>query len=820
MPPTLVQHVSTASSLNPDGAFIASELSVPLAMPSLSGNCLIVAVVVGTASGAATITASDDKGNTYTAGPSNVDAASDEKCAILYALNATAGVTKITLHFSSACNYVSACASEFSGVATSSAIDGSHGAHGSGTSWAAGSFTPTTSGDLIYSVAFQYSDFPSGSTISPGSGFKLLHADRNHGSAAQYQVQTTAGAINPTITSGASRLWFSLAMGLKAAAAGTPGSGIRVVRRSVFSYAADGPSSFTNQFPADTGNLLVAAWDGFSDSATACHITAVSDSASNTWSVKTAADSPAAAPGSSQFAYATSASPSGSMTVSVTLNTAMHDCVVVLYEVAGANASPFDIYATTSGNQAGTGSLSSVSITPSQAGGLVFACCQVDSSVLTGCTTSDPATYFDCSTYPEQDAAPPDPLEQDNGRAHVLPSGTSALTFSWSKQAAVAAGNWSAAAISFKAAAGSSTLTAAAGSFAETGVAASLKAARKLTASAGTFAETGRPAGLIPSRKLAASAGSFAEAGSAATLLATRRIAASVGSFAETGSSAGLLAARKAIAAAGSFAEAGAAASLLASRKLVASAGSYSETGIAAGLLAGRKLSASAGSFASTGNAATLTYTTVGHYTLTAGAGAFAETGVAATLRAARKGAAAPGTFAESGNPATLTATRRLTASAGAFSEAGQSAGLLASRKVVAAAGSFVESGSAASLIYTPVGQFALSAGAGSFAETGVPASLRATRRLTAAPGSLIEAGNPAGLAVGRKVGASPGTFAETGLAASFVYRRAIAASPGQFTLAGHIAGLAYTGAPAVPWIFGSPIFGGQSSVIHGEVIE
>lgn len=106
------------------------------------------------------------------------------------------------------------------------------------------------------------------------------------------------------------------------------------------------------------------------------------------------------------------------------------------------------------------------------------------------------------------------------------------------------------------------TMTAAAGSFALSGQAAALKAARLLTAAAGGFALTGRVATLTIARKLTAAAGSFALTGQPANLLAARSIVASTGSFSLTGNAAAFARTYAVTADAGSFSLTGGAATL------------------------------------------------------------------------------------------------------------------------------------------------------------------------------------------------------------------------------------------------------------------
>lgn len=182
------------------------------------------------------------------------------------------------------------------------------------------------------------------------------------------------------------------------------------------------------------------------------------------------------------------------------------------------------------------------------------------------------------------------------------------------------------------------TLTADRGTFTYSGVAAGLRAARKLISAQGTYALTGQSAGLKRGLRIVSNQGSYSLTGNAAGLVAARKLAASQGSYSLTGIAATLTytpaaAAYTLTADAGSYALTGRAAGLIAKRVLVASAGSYVLTGRSAGFNGQRLLVASSGSYSVTGRAATLTYTpAVANYVLTAEAGAYVVTGRDAEL--------------------------------------------------------------------------------------------------------------------------------------------------------------------------------------------
>lgn len=127
-----------------------------------------------------------------------------------------------------------------------------------------------------------------------------------------------------------------------------------------------------------------------------------------------------------------------------------------------------------------------------------------------------------------------------------------------------------------------------------------------LTADGGTYAITGTASGLYAARKVAAAAGSYAVSGTNAALKASRSVVAVPGSYSVTGTSASLLAARKLAAGEGSYAVTGTDAVLRRGWRLVADAGSYAISGTAAALKAARKLVAAVGSYLLTGSDAAL----------------------------------------------------------------------------------------------------------------------------------------------------------------------------------------------------------------------
>jgi len=113
-------------------------------------------------------------------------------------------------------------------------------------------------------------------------------------------------------------------------------------------------------------------------------------------------------------------------------------------------------------------------------------------------------------------------------------------------------------------------------------------------------------------------------------------------------------------------------------------------------------------------------------------------------------------------------------------------AGLRADRRVTAAVGSFTLAGQAAGLRAART----VTASVGTFAITGQDAALRAARTLTAAVGAFTLSGNAAGLSVGRTLVGGCGVFGVSGQDAGLRVARTLPAGAGAFVVTGYAAGL------------------------------
>jgi len=455
--PTLVQWKADAS-IAEQGSLSSWEIKLP--NPAKAGNCLIGVVIWG--SDTATSAISDDKTNTWNSGPVLNDATNHRSIKIWYVLNAVANTQQIKVTISPAEPVTQAAFFEFFNVATASAADGASSANPTASPIASGSFTTTANGDLIFQAAMldSFTQPSAPITWTPGSGFTPVWKDGTSFSAAQYQVQATAGAINPSMTTS---LGFTsaitVAIALKAASAGSgAGSGIHVNAHHVQNLLQNGDTfvgtisdrSFTFEFPC-TGNLIAIGWLGRDTEA----ISSISSSPANAW---TASPNPAIG-GSGEdvrYWYAANATCSTALSITITFTFPPANTVLAFVDISGAATSPFDVSAQATGNStASSTTITGATLTPTTANGLVLSMIQEDGEAATDVL---PGAYqgMQSNIYHSFHA------NEDGGYAAYYNPTTAAITFSWTYTATESPsfppiGNWYTQAVAFKGAGAAST---------------------------------------------------------------------------------------------------------------------------------------------------------------------------------------------------------------------------------------------------------------------------------------------------------------------------------------------------------------------------
>src|SRR3989441_6975511 len=158
--------------------------------------------------------------NTVTSSPSNtwnsttdVSNSGNVRIQCYYAMNAASGTTTVTFNFSASVSWEIAM-HEYSGVATTSALDQQNGATGNSSSPSSGSVTPSVNGELIF--GWTANSFGVNS-YTAGTGFTQRQSDLAF-YASEDQVQGTAGAISATWAQGGSTAqWAAKVLAFKAA---------------------------------------------------------------------------------------------------------------------------------------------------------------------------------------------------------------------------------------------------------------------------------------------------------------------------------------------------------------------------------------------------------------------------------------------------------------------------------------------------------------------------------------------------------------------------------------------------------------------------
>ena len=445
--PTLIQYANDSLQNNVAVRFWTKKLP----NPTQAGNLLVMAC---TWASPAVGSVTDDKGNFWTAGPVAQDASIGQTLQIFYAQNVAAATQVVTMNLTSSAAFVQCTPHEFYNVSTGvNPTDGSSTAViTSGTELAAGNLTTTSDGDLIFYAGMCARCGNPGNPISftAGSGFTATVADGTSFFGAQYQVQSTAGAINPAMSmSAATSGGFAASIAFKSASAGSaPTAGIHINSAQVLTYPLAlnwTGSSITLQVPT-TGNLIVIA----TESLTNADVTAVSSSPPNVWNKTGACANNSANAISVCIWYAANATPSPNMKITLTYNQfPVVGPIDGFWDISGAATSPFDVAATATGNLAQeTGTISAPTLTPATANGVVIALMEQDSQTV---GSASPGALMTVQTGGYQYLG----LDQDGGWLSYYNPSTNPITFAWTfvnTEGAYNVGNWEAIAAAFKAA--------------------------------------------------------------------------------------------------------------------------------------------------------------------------------------------------------------------------------------------------------------------------------------------------------------------------------------------------------------------------------
>lgn len=398
-----------------------------------------------------TPTITDGNGNSWPGSPSvTVDGGVGNLMTTVWVLpNANAGYTLPNVSFGSNITPFFYEYGEFSNVATSSPVNGTHtAANQSGSTIAAGSFTPTTNNDagggnliLAFFDESANSGEACGTVWTPSGSFSLLSGDIAGGTsqpgyphAAMSLVQSAQAAVNPTIApTGATGNSFNCcAIALKAANAGAARSDGIYVRKLLHGSQSNPPATNWNmQCGQTTGNLWVASVN-LGDAIT--NVTDSSDGFATGW---TKEGSGGGSSGSCGVWYREGVSPQSNLTIKVTGAPQVGTSGSIrFFDIEGAAAS--GALAQTKATAAGDSTAITVlnnapSITPvaGAVGGLCIVALALGQGPSYGFTTGSPSgAFFDLVNFDTQTDL--STMDNSDGVGHYYVPSTTALNFNWS----------------------------------------------------------------------------------------------------------------------------------------------------------------------------------------------------------------------------------------------------------------------------------------------------------------------------------------------------------------------------------------------------
>lgn len=453
----LVQYKSASGTSGDLNVNAGGKYNLRLSEPVSAGNMMYA--VCYYASGAGSITVTDDHGNTWypirtSTGHNSLTMGS------WYAPNVAANTRVISFSPANASASWKCDAYVFSGVATANATDGGSANAGTDTtSMSAGSFTPTTSNDLIVNTCF--TDGVAGGFHNPTSytkgasqsnvTWKMGAVNLAWAVATEWGQQTTATAINPAMTQAGAADYNCIANAFKVAS-GSGGAPTGIHTRGTVevdtSYAVGnttpctGASCTMDLQVAGAGNLGVVQFEGTQVMSIS---SLTSSNPSCTWNLKSSlVDS-----GHTVQTFAAE-------NCQLTENTVLHVAEtgwggaesVIFYDVAGANAASYDTQSTATGVNADHNDIA-IAITPNNANELIFAQIGVQGGTVWSLTNPSAGMYFTSTTF-DGELGNNVPTDRNNGFAVAHNSSATSQTFNWQAGDTTNWDGWTAQAVAFK----------------------------------------------------------------------------------------------------------------------------------------------------------------------------------------------------------------------------------------------------------------------------------------------------------------------------------------------------------------------------------
>jgi hypothetical protein len=175
----------------------AATVSATLATPSQAGDALVATIALAAGSSASVTNVTDSAGGTWTKGPVGFLTGTNSRVEIWYRLGASS-VTTVTATLS-ASKAVAVDVSEWSGVATTAAVDASaQGGTASATTVSTPSLTTLSPADLVLGAVNYPAAATSTLTTAAFTGLPDVNASTSVHLRGAYAITTGAGAYQPT----------------------------------------------------------------------------------------------------------------------------------------------------------------------------------------------------------------------------------------------------------------------------------------------------------------------------------------------------------------------------------------------------------------------------------------------------------------------------------------------------------------------------------------------------------------------------------------------------------------------------------------------
>jgi hypothetical protein len=204
-----------------EDAGVATSGTLGFNSNNAAGN--FIAVVIRGGAAGESFAVSDSNGNIFNLAVMQNQTADGDTLAIYYAMNIGSGANSVTVT-QTAFTTLRFAILEYSGVATTSALDVATSAQGSGTSASSGSVTTIANGDLLLGGMMTST---TGVTYTAGTGYtseEIVPATPRTKLAVEDQMQASAGSTSATATFSTSQDWAAGLAAFRAARKSSSGS--------------------------------------------------------------------------------------------------------------------------------------------------------------------------------------------------------------------------------------------------------------------------------------------------------------------------------------------------------------------------------------------------------------------------------------------------------------------------------------------------------------------------------------------------------------------------------------------------------------------